>query len=201
MSRSPIQVRDAEPDDAVALLLIWSESPRRTSPDKGPDREGQALADVRASLARIAAEPSQRLVVAVVDDVIIGAAMLSRVHLSPLGSEDAVQVSHLQVTESARRHGAGKALMDTAVSWAEDKGASTVLVAAPAQDRDANRYLARLGFSSVASLRSASVSALRAGPLRVEPPACARTDVRTSRTVGQILAQRRLQRRTRSDQS
>ena len=77
--------------------------------------------------------------------------------------------------------------------------ATTVLATVSAQDRDANRYLARLGFSSIATLRGASVAALRGGMVPLDPPAWARTDVRTRRTVGQILAQRRQQRRANGD--
>jgi len=191
LSRSPILVRDAEPADAASLLRVWTDLFRRTS-----ERASRPpLTEVRASIARIMADPGQRLVVAVHEDEVVGAAFLSRAPLSPVHADDAVQISHLQVLEHARRRGAGKALMEAAVAWAEEKGASTVMAAATAHDRDANRYLARLGFASLAIVRAASVASLRAGMMRVEPPACARTDSRTSRTVGQILAQRRYQRR------
>ena len=190
MSRSPLGVRDADPDDASALLLIWGDLLRRTSdrPQRTP------LSEVRASLARIVADPGQRLVVAVLDEQIVGAAFLTRVPLNPLHAEDAVQISHLHVSESARRHGVGKALIETAVAWAEEKGFTTVIAAATAQDREANRFLARLGFASIAVIRAASVSSLRGGALPLEPPACARTDSRTSRAVSLIIAQRRHQR-------
>jgi GNAT superfamily N-acetyltransferase len=191
LSRTPILVRDAEPVDAASLLRVWSDVFRGTT-----ERVTRPpVTDVRATVARIAADPGQRLLVAVLDDEIIGAAHLIRTQLSPVHNEDAVQINHLQVCEHARRHGAGKALVEAAVSWAEEKGASTVMAAATATDRDANRYLARLGFASIAVVRAASVASLRAGMVPLEPPACARTDGRTSRTVGQILAHRRSQRR------
>ena len=192
MSRSPIVVRDAEPADAAALLRIWNDLRRTTAGAPRPP-----MNEVRASLARVATDPEQRLVVAVLEDEIIGAAFLNRTPLSPVHADDAVQISHLQVLEHARRHGAGKALVESAVAWAEEKGATTVMSAATAGDREANRYLARLGFAPLAVIRAASVASLRAGMLPVEPPNCARTDVRTSRTVGAILAQRRQQRRAK----
>lgn len=194
MSRISLVVRDAEPADADAVLHVWTDLLRRMSPDRSAR---PPLTEVRASIARIAADPGQRLVLAVTEDEVIGAAFLTRSQLSPVHAEDAVHIGYLQVREHARRHGAGRALIEAAVAWAEEKGASTILAAATANDRDANRYLARLGFSSIAIVRGAPVAALRAGMLPLEPPACARTDSRTSRTVGQVLAQRRLQRRAR----
>jgi GNAT superfamily N-acetyltransferase len=197
LSRSPIVVRDAEPADAAALLRVWTDLLRRT----GERTTRPPLTEVRASVARIAADPGQRLIVGIFEEEVVGAAFLSRVPLSPVNADDAVQIGQLQVCEHARRHGVGKALIEAAVAWAEEKGASTVLAAATAQDREANRYLARLGFASLAVVRAASVASLRAGMMPVEPPACARTDSRTSRTVGQILAQRRYQRRVKTGTS
>lgn len=195
MSRSPILVRDADPSDAPALLQVWSEPLRRMTTDRS---SRPPMSEVRANLARIAAEPDHRLLVAVLEDEVIGAGHLSRTPLSPLHSEGAVLISYLYVSEHARRHGAGKALVEAAVCWAEEKGASTVMAATNATDREANRYLARLGFGSMAVIRAASVASLRAGAMPPGPPACARTDSRTSRTVGAILAQRRQQRRAKT---
>jgi N-acetylglutamate synthase-like GNAT family acetyltransferase len=149
-------------------------------------------------LARVEADPEQRIVLAELEGEVVGAAYLTRIPTSPFALDSAVHMSHLQVVQHARRHGAGKALVESAVLWAEEKGACTVMAAATAHDREANRYLARLGFASLVVTRAASVSALRAGMLPVEPPACARSDVRNARTVGQVLAQRRSLRRAKT---
>ncbi|QLQ10476.1 MAG: GNAT family N-acetyltransferase [Nocardioidaceae bacterium] len=93
------------------------------------------------------------------------------------------------------RLGAGRALVDAAVTWAEECGAATVMALAGAGDRDANRYFARLGFAAVATVRAAPVSLLRATSFPVEPPVYARTGRRSSRLAGSVLAQRRRQRR------
>jgi GNAT superfamily N-acetyltransferase len=192
VSRSPIVVREAEPEDATALLTVWSDILRRTS---SPPR----LSEAKAAVARAAADPEQRLVVAQVEGAVVGAALLTRSAPTPLHADDTVKVNHLQVLDEARKHGVGRALMVAAVEWAEDKGATTIMASAPSQSRDANRFLARLGLGSLATLRIASVASLRAGALPVEPPACARTDVRTSRTVAQVLAKRRSMRRAVND--
>jgi L-amino acid N-acyltransferase YncA len=195
LSRTPLVVRDAEPSDAASVLRVWSDLLRRTAMERGPR---PAMSEFRTTLARIAADPSQRLVLAVLDDEVIGAAFLTRTTLSPFNADDAVQISQLNVCEHARRHGAGRALVEAAVSWAEESGAGTVMAAATATDRDSNRYLARLGFGSLAIIRAASVASLRSGMMPLEPPACARTDARNSRTVAQVIAQRRQLRRAKT---
>ena len=195
MFRNPVQVRDARPDDARTLLDIWAGVSRRTHAPVAP---AEAEAEAEASVARIVADPDERLVVAVVNDVVVGAVHLRRAWLSPVHNESAVQVSHLQVLETWQRRGVGRALMEAAVSWAEDKDTGHIFAAASATSRDANRFLARLGLTQLAVVRSAPVAAVRSR-LPVEAAACAHMPgSRPSRVVGQVLARRRSARRGRT---
>jgi hypothetical protein len=57
--------------------------------------------------------------------------------------------------------------------------------------------MARLGLTQIAIVRGASIPTLRA-KLPVEPPAGAMVSNRNHRSVGQVLAQRRLQRRAQA---
>lgn len=193
MSRCPVIVRDATPEDVPALVETWSDAARRSSCDRRSDQAGAV--DSRAAVARIAADPDQRLLVAVMERQVVGAAHLMRAPLSPLHTELAVYVSHLHVQHSFRRKGAGRALIETALRWAEEKDTTHLLAAASAFSRDANRFMARLGLTQLAVVRGATVSALRA-KLPVEPPAAARLGVRDTHSVGHVLAKRRSQRRS-----
>lgn len=189
MFRGSVHVRDASPDDVAALVEVWS--PGR------PGGEGASydLQEASASVARIAADPDQRLLVAFVDDRTAGAVHLTRGPLGPLQADSAIYVAHLQVVESCRRHGVGRALLGATVSWAEEKSTAHVLVAATVTSREANRFLARLGFGQIAMIRGASVAVLRT-KLPVDPPAAARVGTRSHRSVGQVLVQRRSLRRS-----
>lgn len=193
-----MQVRDATPDDADALVEIWSDFTRRTSHERPP--VPHPAAETAAAVAQIVADPDQRLLVAVLDGRVIGAVHLLRAPVSPIHTEQAVHVSHLHVLDECRRHGAGHALIEATVSWAEEKAIGHVLCAASVNSRDANRFMARLGLCAIATVRAASVSTLRA-KLPVEPPAAARVGTRNHRTVGQVLAQRRSLRRAQAKSS
>jgi GNAT superfamily N-acetyltransferase len=195
VSRHPVQVRDAVPEDAVALLAIWGDFRRTTERHSSPPPEVEAA----NAVARIAADSDERLIVGIIDDAVVGAAHLVRARLSPIHSEAAVHVTHLYVLNRSRRHGVGKALFEAAVSWAEEKDTPHLLAAASVHSRDANRFMARLGLSQIAVVRGASIPALRA-KLPVDPPAGARVSSRNHRSVGQVLAQRRLQRRAQAKQ-
>ncbi len=193
MSRKPVQVRDAVPADAPALLEVWGEFRRG-----GSERTaGLAQMEAANAVARIAADPDERLLVGAIDDEVVGAAHLLRAGISPIHTDTAIHITHLHVLGTRRRQGVGKALIEAAVCWAEEKDTSHLLAAASVHSRDANRFMARLGLSQIAVVRGASVPALRA-KLPVEPPAGARVSTRNHRNVGQVLAQRRLQRRAQT---
>lgn len=197
MFRSPVQIRDAAPDDALALVEVWGGAGDR-APDV--DAASSALQEAGGSITRISADPQERLLVAFVDDHAAGAVHLMRGQLSPIHGETAVYVMHLQVIEEFRRHGVGRALMEATVSWAEETDASHVVAAASATSRDANRFMARLGLAQMAVVRGSTVAAMRA-KLPVETPAAARVGSRTHRSVGQVLVQRRSMRRSQAKPS
>lgn len=193
MSRSPVHVRDAVPADAEALLEVWA-----GFSDRLP--AGSLSSETAASVARIAAAPDELLLVAVVEDRVIGAVHLVRAALSPVHTATAVQVNHLHVVESCRKRGVGRALLEATVSWAEEKDTDHVLAVAAANSRDANRFMARLGLGQVAVVRGSSVIALRA-KLPVEPPSAARVGQHSHRNVGQVIARRRSLRRAQEKTS
>jgi GNAT superfamily N-acetyltransferase len=207
--RNPVQIRDAAPDDAASLMGLWGgagvvgrSAEREVSPEgadggqgAGPDQ--RTVRDAASAIARIAADPDQRVLVAQIDDRVAGAVHLTRGTFSPVHNESAVYVMHLQVVEEFRRHGVGHALMEATVSWAEEKDTSHVLAAASVASRDANRFMARLGLGQVAVVRGATTAALRA-KLPVEPPVAARVGTRNHRSVGAVLAQRRSLRRAQT---
>lgn len=195
MFRCIVNIVDAAPADATSLIDVWGGLADRTT-----DGGAHATQEAGAAIARIAADPDQRLLVARIDDEIAGAVHLTRAPLSPVHGDSAIYVMHLQVIDSFRRHGVGRALMEATVSWAEEKGTAHVLAAASSASRDANRFMARMGLAQVAMLRGASVAALRA-KLPVDPPAAARMGTRSHRSVGHTLAQRRSLRRSQAGPS
>jgi N-acetylglutamate synthase-like GNAT family acetyltransferase len=186
MGRCPAQVRQAVEADAPALVELWSGLTRRTS------NAADALIEARTSIARALDDDLERIVVAVHLGSVIGAAHLSIGSLTPISPERVLKVSHLTVDDDMRRRGVGRALMDAAVSYAEDRGISSVMAASPSNSRDANRFMARLGLAQIACVRVAPTAAMRA-KLPVEMPAI--FGATTNRQLGQVIAARRSQRR------
>lgn len=163
VSRTPVSIRMACPDDAAELVAVSARSGGELGRAPTAEPTGDArLSEASGSIARIAADPEQQLLVAEIDRRVVGAVHLRRGPISPLQQAEIVQVSHLYVLPEVRRRGIASLLLSTATSWAEEKDSSHLIAVSPAQSRDAQRFLARLGFGQVAVVRAAEVPGLRA---------------------------------------
>jgi GNAT superfamily N-acetyltransferase len=184
MSRSLVFLRDALPADAAILSELWVDVLRRGD-------EAERVADLVRIVEAAGQDPDQRLVVAEYDGRLAGGVHLRLTTLSPLNLDTSVQVMSPQVFPEFRRHGVGRALMDAAVSWAEERGAGHLATAAATGSRDGNRFLARLALGPVATLRLAPTAAVRAKLMAQRPPV-ARVP---ARQLTHVLAVRRSMRR------
>ena len=115
-----------------------------------------------ASEERIAvalARDDVRALLAVVDDRPVGYVVLSQRPMSFLIDSPCVSIEQIFVAQEARRSGAARALVKAAAQYADLLGAEQIASTVPAQGREANRFFARLGFSSYVVRRVSPASA------------------------------------------
>lgn len=182
MPRQPPQIREAVPQDARQLLELWAVCARSSTTTP------RAHEDAERALANVSADPDQQLLVAEADGGIVAAMKLSRGPMSPLVLESVVHTSFLVVLPQHRRHGYGHALLDAALSWAEEKDIHDV-TAITDGNRETNRFFARLGLSTLGTMRHSSVAGLR------KRLASERGHHRGNRHLVEVLSQRRSMRR------
>jgi GNAT superfamily N-acetyltransferase len=187
MTRSLVTLRAAVPADAPNLAELWADVLRRCGPE-------ERVADVECLLAGLEGCSTQRVVVADYDGEFAGAGHLEATTMTPINLEPVVRAVSPHVLPRFQRHGVGTALVDAAVTWAEELGISHVATAAVAGSRDANRFMARLALGPYAVFRVAATHAVRSR-LGVQ-----RRPVQTTggRQLTQLLAARRSQRRSRA---
>jgi GNAT superfamily N-acetyltransferase len=156
MARQAVTIRDARPDDATELLLLWAEMAR------SGENSARAQEDAQQALANLAADPDRRLLVAEseTEGGIVAAMQVSRGPISPLCLDTVLHTSFLLVRPKLRKQGYGQALMEAALTWAEEKGITQV-TAITDSNRETNRFFARLGLSTLGTMRSSSVGGLR----------------------------------------
>jgi GNAT superfamily N-acetyltransferase len=188
MSRSPVQLRAVRQEDAEALKEIWSSLSVR-----GKSAE-DVLLGIKASIARTDEHPGERIVVAEIDGAVVGACHLQIGELTPLSGEQCVRLSHLATVETKQADPVARALVDAAVTWAEDEGVSHVIATTASGNREANRFMARLGLAQVAVTRVASTATLR-GKLPTEKSAVGGRPA--NQKLDKVLAARRSLRRQR----
>lgn len=185
MSRIPVTLREAVLADAEFLADLWQDSVRRA------DRTEQ-VADLEVIVKSAAASPEQRLLVAEYDGERAGAVLLRLSSTTPLNLEPALQVLSPHVDARFRRRGVGRALMDAAVTFAEERGVGQIVTGAQCGSRDGNRFLARLAMGQHAVLRVAPTHAVRA-KLTARLPGVPR-----GQRPQRVLAARRSMRRAQS---
>jgi len=187
VTRSSITVRDARAEDVPALLVMWDELREL---GRGIERV-TPTPDADALLARldlVDSDPQSRVLVAVLDDEVVGVVLLTATAYAPLLDQRAVHANYLHVRDGYRKRGVGRALLAAAVSFADEAGAEHVITSVLPQMRDTQRFYARLGFGPVAVRRSVPVPVLRR-----------RLAGATSTTlVDHLVARRRSLRRVRS---
>ena len=177
----------AVPTDAPYLADLWTDVLRRTT------AEDQA-ADVELVIAGLGEDEGQRIVVAEYDGEFAGAVHLQATTMSSLNLEPVVRALSPHVLPRFQRHGIGSALMDAAVTWAEELGIGHVATAAVAGSRDANRFMARIALGPYAVLRVASTHVVRSRLSAHRRPA----QSSGGRQLTQVLAARRSMRRNRA---
>jgi GNAT superfamily N-acetyltransferase len=187
MTRTLVSLRAATTADAPYLAELWTDVIRRAG------REEQ-VADLDTVLGRVEASTDERIVVAEYDGEFAGAVHLQATTMSALNQEPVVRALSPHVLPRFQRHGIGSALMDTAVSWAEELGIGHVATAAVAGSRDANRFMARIALGPYAVLRVATTHAVRSRLSAQRRPASSTG----GRQLTPVPAARRSMRRTRA---
>jgi GNAT superfamily N-acetyltransferase len=188
MSRSPVQLRPVCEADAPFLISLWSNPSARAPED--------AMLGMKGAIARVHSSGSERIIVAEVDGSFAGAIHLALAPLTPISGEMCVRLSHLAVVPEQPGDVVSRALVESAVAWAEEECVFHVVATSSSNNRDANRFLARLGLGQVAVIRVATTSGLR-GRLPKETATSLR-ERSGNRQLDRVLAARRNLRRQRA---
>jgi len=163
MARSAVQVTRVTSGDEESFIALWRNS--KLAEGHTEDQIERALRDGR--LTRACARPDVRAYAAHIDGEPVGFTMVMSGPVSALQETPAVWVDVLWVKPGRRQRGVAGALLKAVAAYAEHIGAPEIVSCVPSSSRDANRFFARLGFTSVVTERTTSPAALRrrlAGP-------------------------------------
>jgi GNAT superfamily N-acetyltransferase len=155
-----VLVRRAGESDVPALLELFDEM-SATMGRRSPRPPQTARAQAEQRYRRALTSPEQQMLVALEPDGTVVGMSLLEVSNSTLEDTSTVLMVHTHVRRTARRHGAGRALVAAAAAWAEDRGAEMVSVNVYPQHRESQRFYVRLGFAPLVVRRVVPLQVLK----------------------------------------
>jgi ribosomal protein S18 acetylase RimI-like enzyme len=163
MSRVSARIRPAERSDVDGLVALTRSVDTRAGTFSGRPLQEPDSEHLAQRLTEIIDEGERTMLVAVEDQtgIVVGLLVARREDLGAIDLTPVLHITHLLVTPKCRRRGVGRSLLAAAVHLAEELGVDRVLATAASSSREANRYLARLGFAPLVLHRVATTGALR----------------------------------------
>ena len=158
-----MRIRPAEQGDIDALVTLIGSVDTTSGVFSGRALLDTDVAHLTRRLGEILDESTRTLLVAIDEQTSLAVGLLVA-KLDEIGAIDvtpALHVTHLIVAPKQRRRGIGRALLAGAVHIADEQGLERMLATASSGSREANRYLARLGFAPMVVQRVASTAVLR----------------------------------------
>ena len=201
MPRPGITIRRVTPELEGDFTALCTAAHLEASGDDAARVPPETRAASEERIAVALARDDVRALLAVVDGRPVGYVVLSRRPMSFLIDSPCVSIEQIFVSQEARRSGAARALVNAAAQYADALGAEQIASTVPAQGREANRFFARLGFSSYVVRRVTTTSALRrrlageqshpAVDLVLQRRRWLRAQANRATTVDQLLLRRR----------
>ena len=161
MPRPAISVRRVTPELEGDFTALCTAAYLEASGDGAARVSPETRVASRERIAVALARDDVRALLAVVDEKPVGYVVLSQRPMSFLIDSPCVSIEQIFVAQESRRSGAARALLNAAAKYADLLGAEQIASSVPAQGREANRFFARLGFSSYVVRRVTTTAALR----------------------------------------
>ena len=162
MRRANVRIRPVDGSDVMDLAELTRSLDLRTGVFSGRPLLNDDPGYLAQRFAEIIEDGSRTLLVAADEsDAVVGMLVARLDEIGAIDPTPALQITHLLVSPKHRRRGVGRLLLTAAVHVAEQHGIDHVLATAASGSREANRYLARLGFAPLVVHRMASTAVLR----------------------------------------
>lgn len=141
MAQDILEFRRAEREDLPAIIALLKDD------ELGSSRESESSDDYIEAFEEIRCDSSQMLIVAFLDEVLVGTVQVSILrHLSRRGARRA-QLESVRVSAKARRKGVGKRMISYVIELARSKGCEIVQLSSDKKRTDAIEFYKSLGFT------------------------------------------------------
>jgi len=171
VSRINVRVQPADLADVSGLVRLTQSVDYSSAMFSGRPLLDSTDDHIAHRFTEIISEGARTLLVAV-DEVgaMVGLLVARDDEIGAIDLTPVLHVTHLMVAPRQRRRGVGRLLLTAAVHLADERGMDHILATAGSGSREANRYLARLGFAPLVVRRIAATSVLRRALRMAEAP-------------------------------
>jgi len=171
VSRINVRVHPADLADVSGLVQLTQSVDYSSAMFSGRPLLDSTDDHIAHRFTEIISEGARTLLVAV-DEVgaMVGLLVARDDEIGAIDLTPVLHVTHLMVAPKQRRRGVGRLLLTAAVHLADERGMDHILATAGSGSREANRYLARLGFAPLVVRRIAATSVLRRALRMAEAP-------------------------------
>lgn len=157
MARPAVTVRRLDENSIGEFIALWSAA----KVEDGMSAEAAARHANDGSIQAAVARPEVTVLLAEVDSRTAGFIVLADGSRNVLSDGGAVAIEMVHVAAAHRKSGVGKAMLAAAARVADRAGCPEIIASVPVQDRDLNRYFARLGFAPETTRRVVTSAALQ----------------------------------------
>lgn len=157
MTRPPVIVKRVSQEHLHDFTELWMTA----KVESGVSQEAAARGASEGRVAACLDRDDVRAYIAVIDDRTVGYAVVTLAPFSGLAEAPSVAIDQLYVTRASRKQGVARQLLHVVTVYAEKLGCEQLVGNVPAHHRDANRFFARLGFSSQVVRRVTTTAQLR----------------------------------------
>ena len=163
MSRTHVRVRPAEFGDVAALVLLLRATDLQLGAFGARMFQAETIEHLPERLAHMLSGTDRDVLVAIDDGGgdVVGMIVITDDSVGEVTQIPVLNVTHLVVSPQHRRRGVGRALLAATVHLADQRQVENIVATAVTGSREANRYLARLGFAPLVVRRIAPTSVLR----------------------------------------
>ncbi len=154
-----VVVRPAVAGDAEAIVAIMTAAVAAAGLPKSRQDIGPAMwrepkpAEARSALKQNLANENQRIYVAQVDDKLVGFVSAVRRTITAVHLTNAIVINEIEIHPDFRDKGISKKLLSEIHVWALETNTELIGSISGQQDRERNRFLAKLGFGQVGAVR------------------------------------------------
>ena len=135
-------IRDATPDDLIAIVALLADDPLGATRESIDD-----MAPYRAAFDRIGADPNQRLIVADLDGTVVGVLQLTFIPGLTYEGATRAQIEGVRVAAAHRSSGIGQRIVEWAIDASRAAGCRLLQLTTDRSRPEALAFYERLGFT------------------------------------------------------